>query len=68
MDQETIDKFAEVDQKLEAIRVSIEKIRKYFLWTLIVTVATIILPLIGLVIAIPWLLGILSSAYGTLGI
>ena len=68
MDQETIDKFAKVDQKLESIRISIEKIRKYLLWTLIVTVATIILPLIGLAIAIPWFLGILSSAYGGLGI
>jgi hypothetical protein len=68
MDQEILDKFSQEDQKLEAIRVSVDKIRKYLLWTFIITAATIVLPLIALAIAIPWFLSVLSSAYGSLGL
>ena len=66
MDQEILKKFEEQDKKLDAIYQSVEKMRKYFLWTLIATIATIILPLIGLIIIIPWFLKIMSSAYGGL--
>lgn len=41
------------DQKLDAIYRSVEKTRKYFMWMLIITVAAVVLPLIGLVFAIP---------------
>jgi hypothetical protein len=41
------------DQKLDAIYRSVEKTRKYFMWTLIITVAAVVLPLIGLIFAIP---------------
>jgi len=66
MDQEILKKFGEQEEKLDAIYQSVEKMRKYFLWTLIATIATIILPLIGLIIIIPWFLKIMSSAYGGL--
>ena len=49
------------DKRLEAIYVSSEKTRKYFLWTLIITGVTIIVPLIGLAFAIPYLLSTYSS-------
>jgi len=48
-------------KRLEAIYVSTEKTRKYFLWTMIITVAMILLPLIGLVFAIPAYLQTLSG-------
>ena len=64
MDQEILKKFEEQEKKLDAIYKSIEKMRKYFLWTLYVTIATIILPIIGLIIIIPWFMKIMSSAYG----
>ena len=41
------------DEKLDAIYKSVEKTRKYFLWTLIISVALIVLPLIGMIFAIP---------------
>lgn len=44
------------DEKLDAIYKSVEKTRKYFMWTLIVTVVTIVLPLIGLIIFLPMFL------------
>jgi hypothetical protein len=64
MDQEIAQKLAEQDKKLNQIYISIEKMRKYFFWTMIITIGTIVLPLIGLVFAIPFFLKTLTSAYG----
>lgn len=63
MDTELSQKLAAQDEKLEQIYQSVEKTRKYFLWTMIATVVTFVLPLIGLVIAVPFLLSTLSAAY-----
>lgn len=62
MDQEILEKLKEQEEKIEAIWVSVEKTRKYFKTTLIITVATIILPLIGLAFAIPFYLNILTKS------
>ena len=51
----------EQDRKLDAIYASAERTRKYLLWTLIITVAVIILPLIGLAFAIPSFLSIYTG-------
>lgn len=64
MDQEIQQKFEQQDKKLDAIYKSVEKMRKYFLWTLIVSIAVIVLPLIGLAIMIPWILNTYTSALG----
>lgn len=63
MDQELEQKLKEQDQKLDKIYTSIEKMRKYFLWTMIITIATIVLPLIALVAIVPWFLSVIGSAY-----
>jgi hypothetical protein len=65
---EILEKIKEQDNKLDAIYKSVERMRKYFLWTLYVTIATIVLPIIGLIIIIPWFLKIMSSAYSGLGL
>jgi len=49
----TAQKIEELDKKIDAIYKSVEKTRKYFLWTLIISVALFVLPLIGLMFAIP---------------
>lgn len=64
MENDILEKIKEQDKKLDEIYKSIEKMRKYFMWTLIVTVATIVLPLIALIIIIPWFLKVITSAYG----
>lgn len=64
MEQEILQKLQAQDEKLEQIHQSVEKTRKYFLWTLVATLVTFFLPLIGLVFAIPFFLSTLSSAYG----
>ncbi|NTU66592.1 MAG: hypothetical protein HGB08_01580 [Candidatus Moranbacteria bacterium] len=63
---EILKKIEEQDKKLEAIYHSIEQMRKYFLWTLIITIATIVLPLIALAFVIPMVMKTLGSAYGGL--
>lgn len=53
MEQDILKKLEEQDRKLDAILKSAESTRKYFMWTLIVSVAVIVLPLFGLAFAIP---------------
>jgi hypothetical protein len=61
-------KILELEQKIEAIYVSVEKTRKMFLWTLVLTLVMFFLPLIGLVFAIPFFLGILAPLTGGSGL
>lgn len=53
-----------MNQRIEQIYVSVEKTRKYFLWTLIITIVTIVLPLIALIIVIPIVFRTYTSALG----
>lgn len=46
-------KLEQLESKLDAIYLSVEKTRKYFLTMLIVTVVLFVLPLLGLFFAIP---------------
>lgn len=64
MDEVVLQKLAEQEKKIDAIYVSVEKTRKYFLWTMILSLALFLLPLIGLMFAVPLFLNTLSSAYG----
>jgi len=63
MDPEILKKLEEQEDKLDKVYRSVERMRKYFLWTLIVTLGTIILPLIALAFVIPWFLNVMSTAY-----
>lgn len=63
MDPQLEQKLAELDQKIDKIYASAEKTRKYFLWTMIITIAMIVLPLIALIAVIPWFLSVIGSAY-----
>ena len=53
MEPELSQRIAALEQKVDAMFASVEKLRKYFLWTGIITVALIVLPLIGLAFALP---------------
>lgn len=64
MEPEILQKLIEQEKKLDAVYASVEKMRKYFFWTLMVTVATIALPLLAMVFVIPWFLDTMSKAYG----
>ncbi|TSC60333.1 MAG: Uncharacterized protein LiPW15_211 [Parcubacteria group bacterium LiPW_15] len=60
MDEDMKGRLEELEKKVGAVFVSVEKIRKYFFWTLIVTAIVIVLPLIGLVFVIPQFLSTLN--------
>jgi len=62
MEPETQKKIEEMDQKLNAIYTSVEKTRKYFLVTMWVTLAMVVLPILGLLFVIPAFLNSYSSA------
>jgi len=63
MEQDILQKLEEQNKKIDLIYSSVEKTRKYFLWTMIITIITIVLPLIALIFVIPWFLSVFSSAY-----
>jgi type II secretory pathway component PulF len=66
MDAEILQKFEEQNKKLEAIYKSVERTRKYFLWTLIISIAVMFLPLIGLLFVLPQFINTFN--YGNLGL
>lgn len=61
MEEEILKRLEEQDKKLGEIYRSIEKVRKYFLWTLVITIIVIVSPLIGLLITIPKFINTLSG-------
>ncbi len=52
-EEEIIRQLTEQKAKIEQVYKSVEKIRKYFLWTLIITLAVTVLPAIGLIFVVP---------------
>ncbi len=59
---EILQKLNEQEAKINAIYKSVEKTRKYFLITLIVSVIVIVLPLIALIFVIPSFLKTITGA------
>jgi len=64
MEEEILKRMKVQEEKIDQIYRSVEKTRKYFLWTLLATVIMFILPFLGIIVAIPWFIGVMSSAYG----
>lgn len=60
---EILKKIEQQERKIDAIYASVEKLRKYFLWTFIITVATVILPLIIAIVILPSLIGNIMNLY-----
>jgi hypothetical protein len=63
MDEELRKEIQVLNKKIDAVYVSAEKTRKYFLWTLIGSLVTFVLPLIAMLFAIPWMLSTVASQY-----
>lgn len=66
MDNIVFERLEKMEVKIDAIYVSVEKTRKYFQWTLIITVVAVVLPMIGLLFAIPTFISNYTSALGGL--
>ncbi len=66
---ENIDKkLVELEQKVNKIYDSVEKTRKYFLWTMIISVAVIIIPLIIMIFVLPSFISNYTSSLSGLGL
>ena len=64
MEQEILNRLQAQEELLQKVYVSAEKTSKYFMWTFYGTLALFVLPLIGLMFAVPALMSTLGSAYG----
>jgi len=62
MEQDMQKKLEEMEMKLNAIFISVEKTRKYFQIVTWITIALVVLPAIGLLFAIPAFLNTYSSS------
>ncbi len=60
-DTNIIQKLEEQQKKIDQILISVEKTRKYFAWTLYITIALFILPLIAMVFVLPSFLSIYTN-------
>lgn len=63
MDEQLSQRISTLEEKVDAIYVSVEKTRKYFQLILWITLAMVVLPAIGLLFAIPAFLNSYMGAY-----
>ncbi|MEK7669457.1 MAG: hypothetical protein AAB350_02600 [Patescibacteria group bacterium] len=68
MDQEVQNKMVSLEKKIDEIYVSVEKTRKIIMWTGIITIAVIILPLIAMMFVIPSFISNYTTTLDTFGI
>jgi len=66
MEPTTDARLAALETKLDAVYASVEKTRLYFKWTMIASVLLFVLPLIGLLFAIPSFISTYSTNIQTL--
>lgn len=64
MEQEILQKLGELEKKFEENIKIARQMRQYFFWTLIISLAVIVLPLVGLIFILPQFI----STYSDLGI
>jgi cell division protein FtsL len=65
MEQEILNRLQTQEELLQKVYASVEKTRKYFVWTLIATAVMFILPLIGLMFVIPSFMQTMTSSYSS---
>lgn len=63
MEQEILNRLKAQEELTAKIYLSVEKTRRYFMWTFYLSVIFVVLPLILLGFAVPVLLNSLSGAY-----
>jgi type II secretory pathway component PulF len=60
-EQEILNKIAEQDKKIEEMSNYVKKIKRYIMIFIIISVASVVLPLIGMLFAIPTFLSSYSN-------
>jgi len=64
MEQEIVTRLREQEELLQKVYISTEKTRKYFMWTLVASIVLFVLPLMGLMFAVPAFLSTIGGVYG----
>jgi len=64
MDEEIKKRLDLQDELLKKIYISTEKTRKYFLTTIIMAIATFVVPLIVIIFILPWFINTYMSSLG----
>ncbi len=68
MNEDLIKKIEDQQIKIDQIYKSVEKTRKYFKWTMIITIVIIVLPLLASIFIIPSFISSYTSALNDLNI
>jgi len=68
IDPELLAKLEEIEAKAEKAYEAAEKVRKYLFWTGVITVVLFVLPLIGLMFALPQFISSYTTTLNGLGI
>lgn len=63
METEITKRLEMLESKIDAIYSSVEKTRKYFLWTMVISLAVVVLPLIGLLFVVPMFIGTYANQF-----
>jgi type II secretory pathway component PulF len=63
MENELLEKLKKIEEKTDKIYSSVEKTRKYFLTTMIITAIMIILPILALIVVIPKLISTYNDIF-----
>lgn len=61
-------KIEELEKKIDMIYESVEKTRKIIMWTGIITIAVIVLPLIAMMFVIPSFIGNYTNTINMMGV
>ncbi len=64
MEQDISEVLKKINERLNTVYDSVERTRKYILWSLIMQVAVVLLPLVVLMFAVPFLLSSVSGLSG----
>lgn len=64
METEIPEALKQLNEKIDRVYDSVERTRKYMLWSLIMQVAVVLLPIVVLMFAVPFLLSSLSNLSG----
>ncbi|HVS79495.1 MAG TPA: hypothetical protein VHF05_00795 [Candidatus Paceibacterota bacterium] len=68
MDEEISKKIDVLESRIIEMNATVDKLRKYFLWTLIITVALFVLPLLAMGFVIPFFMNTYVSSLQGLGV
>ncbi len=68
MEQEITKKLSELEVKIDRIYRSVEKTRKYIVWKMIITFVLVVLPIIGLIFALPSFISSYTDTVKSLGL